>query len=225
MADTPTEAAQAPETPVDPLDALGQAIVARGKGAVLSHRVAHGELTLDVARASIVETVAFLKADASCRFSTLVDVTAVDHPGRTPALRRRLPLPVDVHEPPHPPEGRRRARRTSCPPSSRSTPRPTGSSARSSTCSGSSSRATRTCGACSPTTASAAIRCARTSRPRATPRSATTRCRSAWSTSPCAGAGIPPVRLPVPLGGRRLRAAGRREARPGRPPAAPPKAS
>ena len=76
--------AQAPEAPADPLERLGASLVQRGRGAVLSHAVARGELTLQVARESIVETVAFLKADSSCLFSTLVDITAVDWPGRTP---------------------------------------------------------------------------------------------------------------------------------------------
>ena len=76
--------AQAPEPATDPLEALGALIVERGQGAVLGHRVARGELTLDVSLASIVDVVTFLRADQAFLFSTLVDVTAVDHPGRTP---------------------------------------------------------------------------------------------------------------------------------------------
>ncbi len=76
--------AQAPEVPAHPLMVLGDAIAARLPGAILSHGVTHGELTLHIAPASIVEAVAFLKADASCRFTSLVDITAVDHPGRMP---------------------------------------------------------------------------------------------------------------------------------------------
>ena len=56
----------------------------------------------------------------------------------------------------------------------RSGARPTGSSARPSTCTASSSTATSTCAASSPTTASSATRSARTSRPRAMSRCATT---------------------------------------------------
>jgi NADH-quinone oxidoreductase subunit C len=50
--------------------------------AVLGSAIAHGELTLDVAAASLVEFVEFLRNDMTCRFSTLVDITAVDHPER-----------------------------------------------------------------------------------------------------------------------------------------------
>jgi NADH-quinone oxidoreductase subunit C len=44
--------------------------------------VAHGELTLTVALQYLVALVEFLRDDAACRFSTLVDITAVDHPER-----------------------------------------------------------------------------------------------------------------------------------------------
>ncbi|WP_210527828.1 NADH-quinone oxidoreductase subunit C [Rubellimicrobium arenae] len=74
--------AQVPEVPVDPLDALGALIVERSKGAVLRHYVANGELTVEAAIGSIVEVVAFLRADSACQFSCLIDITAVDWPGR-----------------------------------------------------------------------------------------------------------------------------------------------
>ena len=50
--------------------------------AVLGSAIAYGELTLDVAASSLVEFVEFLRSDMTCRFSTLVDITAVDHPER-----------------------------------------------------------------------------------------------------------------------------------------------
>jgi NADH-quinone oxidoreductase subunit C len=50
--------------------------------AILGSEVAFGELTLRVAANQIAALVEFLKADSACRFSTLVDITAVDHPGR-----------------------------------------------------------------------------------------------------------------------------------------------
>ena len=50
--------------------------------AVLSWEVRHGELTVEVPLAAITGLVEFLKADATCRFSTLVDITAVDYPER-----------------------------------------------------------------------------------------------------------------------------------------------
>jgi NADH-quinone oxidoreductase subunit C len=50
--------------------------------AVLSSRVAFGELTLDVAAGQLEPLVEFLRTDSACRFSSLVDITAVDHPER-----------------------------------------------------------------------------------------------------------------------------------------------
>ncbi|MCU0901503.1 MAG: NADH-quinone oxidoreductase subunit C [Cypionkella sp.] len=50
--------------------------------AVLASRIAFGELTLDVVASHIADVADFLRADGVCRFSTLVDITAVDHPTR-----------------------------------------------------------------------------------------------------------------------------------------------
>jgi NADH-quinone oxidoreductase subunit C len=50
--------------------------------AVHSSTVAFGELTLVVDLAHLEALVEFLRDDAACRFSTLVDITAVDHPER-----------------------------------------------------------------------------------------------------------------------------------------------
>ena len=41
-----------------------------------------GELSVDVAPSKLLVLVDFLKSDRTCGFSTLVDITAVDHPGR-----------------------------------------------------------------------------------------------------------------------------------------------
>ncbi|MEG3661663.1 NADH-quinone oxidoreductase subunit C [Celeribacter halophilus] len=49
---------------------------------VLSFELAYGELTLRVTSAGITDFVEFLKTDGTCNFSTLVDITAVDHPSR-----------------------------------------------------------------------------------------------------------------------------------------------
>ena len=49
---------------------------------VLGWDVALDELTVTIAPSSISDFVEFLKIDATCRFSTLVDITAVDHPER-----------------------------------------------------------------------------------------------------------------------------------------------
>jgi NADH-quinone oxidoreductase subunit C len=51
---------------------------------VISWDIAFGELTMNVTQPSLPEFVEFLKTDSNCRFSTLVDITAVDHPDRDP---------------------------------------------------------------------------------------------------------------------------------------------
>jgi len=61
---------------------LGTHLELRRPGAVLKWDVAFGELTVDVAPDQIAALVDFLKADQVCRFSSLVDITAVDWPGR-----------------------------------------------------------------------------------------------------------------------------------------------
>ncbi|MFN3577247.1 MAG: NADH-quinone oxidoreductase subunit C [Tabrizicola sp.] len=50
--------------------------------AVVSTAIAFGELTVVANLANLEELAEFLRDDASCRFSTLVDITAVDHPER-----------------------------------------------------------------------------------------------------------------------------------------------
>ncbi|GAA6200391.1 NADH-quinone oxidoreductase subunit C [Aquicoccus sp. SU-CL01552] len=64
------------------LNELGAHIEARRADCVLGWDVSFGELNVDVAPANILGLVEFLKADATCKFSTLVDITAVDYPDR-----------------------------------------------------------------------------------------------------------------------------------------------
>ncbi len=64
------------------LDELGAHIELKRPDCVMSWAVAQGELTMTVTRGSFLSFVEFLRADATCRFSTLVDITAVDHPER-----------------------------------------------------------------------------------------------------------------------------------------------
>ncbi|MEY8830614.1 NADH-quinone oxidoreductase subunit C [Sedimentitalea sp. XS_ASV28] len=66
----------------DALKELGTHIELKRPDSVLSWDVSHGELNVDVTPGSIVPFVEFLKSDATCRFSTLVDITAVDYPDR-----------------------------------------------------------------------------------------------------------------------------------------------
>ena len=63
---------------------LAQQIEARQPDAVVATRIAHGELTVEVVATLVPEFVEFLHADQACAFSTLVDITAVDHPERMP---------------------------------------------------------------------------------------------------------------------------------------------
>jgi NADH-quinone oxidoreductase subunit C len=51
--------------------------------AVAGSQIAHDELTLTVNLANLEALVEFLRDDASCRFSSLVDITAIDYPERS----------------------------------------------------------------------------------------------------------------------------------------------
>ncbi|WP_299848589.1 NADH-quinone oxidoreductase subunit C [uncultured Roseovarius sp.] len=66
----------------DALNELGTHIEMKRTDCVLGWNVAHDELTVDVALSNIVGLVEFLKNDQTCKFSTLVDITAVDYPER-----------------------------------------------------------------------------------------------------------------------------------------------
>ncbi len=64
------------------LQELGTHIELKRPDCVVSWAIAHGELTVTVALSSLVSFVEFLRSDNVCRFSTLVDITAVDYPDR-----------------------------------------------------------------------------------------------------------------------------------------------
>jgi NADH-quinone oxidoreductase subunit C len=64
------------------LNDLAALISLKQPNAVQSAAVTHGELTLDVTLAHIEDLVEFLRTDPACRFSSLVDITAIDHPAR-----------------------------------------------------------------------------------------------------------------------------------------------
>jgi NADH-quinone oxidoreductase subunit C len=66
----------------DALADLAAHIAARRPDAVQRADVAFGDLTLTVTAAHLVALVAFLRDDPGCRFSSLVDITAIDHPNR-----------------------------------------------------------------------------------------------------------------------------------------------
>ena len=64
------------------LDDLKEAVALRQEAAVLEATTAFGELTVTVAPSAIPAFVAWLRSDATCRFTTLIDITAVDWPSR-----------------------------------------------------------------------------------------------------------------------------------------------
>ncbi len=66
----------------DALNELGAHIELKRPDCVLGWDVTFDELNIDVTPANIKGFIEFLKSDANCRFSTLVDVTAVDYPER-----------------------------------------------------------------------------------------------------------------------------------------------
>ncbi len=67
------------------LQELAEHITLRQAAAVVGHRIAHAELTVQIAPGSLVDFVRFLRDDPACGFSTLVDITAVD---RVERMRR-----------------------------------------------------------------------------------------------------------------------------------------
>ncbi|MDS9951398.1 MAG: NADH-quinone oxidoreductase subunit C, partial [Planktomarina sp.] len=67
---------------IQSLQDLGALVSAQRPDCVLEYTVKFDELNIDVSSSSIVGFVDFLKSDRNCRFSTLVDITAVDYPGR-----------------------------------------------------------------------------------------------------------------------------------------------
>jgi len=64
------------------LNELGALLEGKRPDCVLSYSVDFGELNVNLTLASLVSFVDFLRTDSQCRFSTLVDITAVDYPGR-----------------------------------------------------------------------------------------------------------------------------------------------
>ena len=64
------------------LQELGAHIEAKRSDSVVGWKVEFGELNVEASLNSIDEFVEFLKTDTNCKFSTLVDITAVDYPSR-----------------------------------------------------------------------------------------------------------------------------------------------
>lgn len=95
----------------DALNELAAHLTRRLPDAIQSAAVVRDELTVEVTPPHLLHAIEFLKTDANCRFTTLIDITAVDHPSR---LRRfdmvyhllsmyrnhriRVKLPIEVTE-------------------------------------------------------------------------------------------------------------------------------
>ena len=91
------------------LDKLGETIAGALPGSITSHSVANGELTIHAVAQDIVKLATFLRDDERCQFLSLLDVTAIDWPGRerrfdivyhllSPKLNRRIRLKIETDE-------------------------------------------------------------------------------------------------------------------------------
>lgn len=70
---------------VDPaLGELGEYVAQRGPGLAEAPEIARGEIAFVAARDGLIRLLAFLRDDPECRFRQLVDLCAVDWPGRQP---------------------------------------------------------------------------------------------------------------------------------------------
>ncbi|WP_287885838.1 MULTISPECIES: NADH-quinone oxidoreductase subunit C [Paracoccus] len=61
---------------------LAEHIALRRENDVISTQVAFGELTVNATLSGVIGLIEFLRNDPNCRFSTLIDITAVDNPAR-----------------------------------------------------------------------------------------------------------------------------------------------
>ena len=68
---------------VDALNELAAYITDRQPDAVVGTAVsAHGELTVEIVPGASLDFIEWLRSDPTCKFSTLIDITAVDWPQR-----------------------------------------------------------------------------------------------------------------------------------------------
>lgn len=70
----------------DPLVTLGQHVAKALGGDVVNTVVALGELTVTVKREAILRVLTFLRDDAACRFTQLVELCGTDYPERAQRL-------------------------------------------------------------------------------------------------------------------------------------------
>jgi NADH-quinone oxidoreductase subunit C len=93
----------------DMLDRLGATIKGALGASVAGYEVTRGELTINAKAADIVKVATFLRTDAACQFICIIDITAVDWPGReqrfdvvyhflSPRLNQRIRVKVQTDE-------------------------------------------------------------------------------------------------------------------------------
>jgi NADH-quinone oxidoreductase subunit C len=93
----------------DMLDRLGATIKGACGASVTGYDVVRGELTVHAKAADIVKVATFLKTDAACQFICIIDVTAIDWPGReqrfdvvyhflSPRLNQRVRVKITTDE-------------------------------------------------------------------------------------------------------------------------------
>src|SRR5579884_3602200 len=91
------------------LETLAQSIQAALPGSVTGHEIARGELTLRAEAADIVKVARYLRDATQCQFSCIIDITAVDWPGRekrfdvvyhflSPRLNQRIRVKIETDE-------------------------------------------------------------------------------------------------------------------------------
>ncbi len=64
------------------LNELAETIALRREDAIVASEVGRGELTVTVGLAALSDFIGHLRSDPTCRFTTLVDITAIDWPAR-----------------------------------------------------------------------------------------------------------------------------------------------
>ena len=81
----------------DTLDSLGRTVVDALAPAATGYAIAHHELTVSVEANEVVPVMRFLRDDPRCLFWSIIDVTAVDWPGR----ERRFDVVYHLLSPKH----------------------------------------------------------------------------------------------------------------------------
>ncbi len=64
------------------LNELAETIALRREDAIVASEVSRGELTVTVGLAALSGFIGHMRSDPTCRFTTLIDITAIDWPAR-----------------------------------------------------------------------------------------------------------------------------------------------